>query len=305
MFFKKKSVYDTQVSLYTPQGHFNINSEDIESGIRIMKKNGIKKLSINPTYFKTGDIQFIEKCNFIEDLNIYTNIQDYFPIHSLNNLKSLTLQCVVKQELHFNFFPKLESCYFIWNSYMQGILEVPTLKHLQILKYTGSDFSDFRSLSNLKSLELDKSKLENSNGLIYLKQLEKLDLFGSNKLKDLQGIEQCEKLEILRLEACHSLETFDYIADVPNLKMLGFSNIGEIISILPLIRAHNLVDITFIEKTNVLNGDLSCLKKLYDYYSLRWAIYMNRDHYSHKREELNKGGNRMEYIKSLYAKYTF
>ena len=69
--------------------------------------------------------------------------------------------------------------------------------------------------------------------------------------------------------------------EVGFLGSLGLDNMGDIQSLKPLAQLSQLHRVTFVESTNILDGDLSPLVGLP---SLELVSFQNRRHYSHRRE---------------------
>jgi hypothetical protein len=204
------------------------------------------------------------------------------PIHSLHNLRALTVMTYCKTELRFSEFPKLIDCAIQWRAKAKSVFECLSLKKLFINGFSGSDTQPFEKLVNLESLGILGSPIRTLEGLSYLSQLRSLRLGALRKLASLKGLEPLELLEKLEINTCRSIGSIDELSALMNLRELHLDNMGDIQSLKPLSGLLRLQRLTFAESTNILDGDLSFLFGLP---MLELISFKNRKHYSHRREE--------------------
>lgn len=91
--------------------------------------------------------------------------------------------------------------------------------------------------------------------------LEFLHINNSKKYSPTNELYQLKNLKVLRLTTCGPLENLNFLHEFPNLIEFGFV------------------------QTNVLNGDLS---PLLEHPTLRRAAFLDRRHYRHKFEQIDK-----------------
>lgn len=136
----------------------------------------------------------------------------------------------------------------------------------------------------MKELTLfNNSSIVNLIGISGLKHLQYLRLGNYKKLNSLEGLEGLKNIEYLEINTCKKLKSFSEISGLESLKRLHLDNNGDIYSLNPLKENSKLEIISFVESTNILDGDMKFLLELKN---LSLAYFMNRKHYSHKTEEV-------------------
>jgi len=114
-------------------------------------------------------------------------------IHSLHELRQLTVTTYCDNELRFAEFPKLKRCSLEWRRKARSLFDCTTLTSLFVNSYTGKDVRPFTSLVNLESLAILNAPVENLNGLGSLKALRSLRLGNLKRLTSFAGIEGLRK----------------------------------------------------------------------------------------------------------------
>ncbi len=261
-----------------------IDPNHIMESKEFMVDNNIKGLEINVSInFDTNDLRFLKHFDFITHLNIiHYRINDLSPLYYLKNIVSLAIQAHYTCSIDFSHFPKLMHCFLEWEKGAESIFKCVTLKTLYINSYKGKNADKFAMLTNLESLKIGNSPIENIEGLRYLSKLKELGLYYLRKLTSLKGIENLVNLEVLDLYACRKITSLKEIEKLRNLKKLLFNNMGEIDSIKVLEKLPNLEWVLFYESTNILDGNLTPLTKLP---KLTKLAFQNRRHYTHKCED--------------------
>lgn len=207
------------------------------------------------------------------------NIADISPIHNLHSLRYLQISTYCKTAIDFTQFPLLEECRLEWRAKTNSLFDCRSLKILFLNRYSAKDTSKFSQLINLESLSLANSPIRSLDGLKLLTKLKFLGLYNLRKLESLSGIEELYHLEELEINGCRSLRSIKEVEKLANLRKLQFCDDGDIDSIKYLESLTNLESVLFYGSTNVLDGDLSFLKKLP---RLKKVSFQNRKHYSHK-----------------------
>ena len=97
----------------------------------------------------------------------------------------------------------------------------------------------------------------------------------------LAGIEELANLEELDINTCR-VGSIEEVGFLLGLKRLHLTNDGDIKSLKPLEILNGLEWVTFVQSTNIIDGDLSPLLRQKN---LARVSFQNRRHYSHRREE--------------------
>lgn len=145
-----------------------------------------------------------------------------------------------------------------------GILDLLPSDKILYLDLTWANIKNFECLQNysgLKRLETHYcTKLATDIGLENLSNtLEFLHINQSKKFKFSDPLLQLKKLKVLRINACGSIESLDFLKHFPQL-----------------------IDFRFAD-TNVLDGNLSPILM---HPSIRTVGFLNKKHYNYKSEDL-------------------
>lgn len=212
--------------------------------------------------------------------------QSVSEIHVLHNLRSLTILTYCKTELRFSEFPNLIECSLEWRPKAMSLFDRISLKKLFLKGFLGADAEPFGKLRNLESLAILGSGIQDLKGLRPLIKLRSFRLGDMRKLSSLKGIESLELLEKLEINTCRGIGSVEEISNLSNLRELYLDNMGDIQSLKPVASLKRLQRLTFIESTNILDGDLSPLLHLP---ALEIIAFQNRKHYSHTHESFGNG----------------
>jgi Leucine-rich repeat (LRR) protein len=216
---------------------------------------------------------------------IGTTAKSLSPIHLLHNLRSLDVLAYCKTELRFGEFPFLVKCGLEWRRGAESLFECVGLRNLFVNRFGGSNTDLFGKLKNLESLAILGSPIKSLEGLRFLRKLRSLRLGALRVLATLKGIENLIQLEKLEINTCRKISSVEEIATLINLHELYLDNIGNVPSLKSLAPLHQLRRLTFVESTNIVDGDLSALLCLPN---LETIAFQNRKHYSHRREDFGK-----------------
>lgn len=204
------------------------------------------------------------------------------PIHSLHELRALKVFTYCKTEIKFAAFPHLEHCALEWRPKATSLFDCAGLTTLFVNRYKGKNTDPFGRLVNLESLAVLNAPIEDLSGLSTLRKLRSLRLANLRRLGSLAGAERLATLEELKIDTCKTISSIEELSGLHNLRRLLLDNLGDIESLRPLAGLTGLEWVLFCESTNVLDGDLSPIRNLPN---LRRIAFMNRRHYSHRRED--------------------
>ncbi|MDJ1485035.1 leucine-rich repeat domain-containing protein [Cytophagaceae bacterium YF14B1] len=259
-----------------------MNSENIEGCIEFMKRENITHIEINSQHgYRSTTINFLEKYNQIEGINIVDENIDITPIKYLKNLKSLILPYTYGQELDFSMFTYLEDCAITWHKKTASLLRCRSIKNLLISNYSATDLNAFNQLSNLESLKLVECSITSLKGIGYLKKLNKLDLNYIKKLSTLDGIEDsADTLNDLMLYKCNRLQDYHAIGRLSNLEILAVIESAEIdtLKFVKTLRCLKKIHLN----VRVTDGDMSPLT------GLKEVFFVKKKNFTHIVEQIRK-----------------
>lgn len=119
-------------------------------------------------------------------------------------------------------------------------------------------------------------------GLAPLGKLRLLRVALARRLKGLEGLESLANLEVIDLNLCKHVDSIKPLEGLNRLTNLSIDNCGAIESLAPIMAMPNLKALSFVESTNIVDGDLSYIEK---HSSLKAVTFQNRRAYSHWRED--------------------
>jgi Leucine-rich repeat (LRR) protein len=252
--------------------------------LRNLEQKKTRSLELNTAFgWADTDVSFIESLTFLQELIIINaKLKSVAAVGRLKQLESLTIW-PIPIDLDFSHFDKLRECALTWNSSLADLLECNTLENLFLDRFDQPDFVALYKLTKLEKVGFVNSKTISLHGIEKLQALKKLRLGNMSKLESLDGLRNLSELEDLNLDCCKKITNIDALAGLTNLRRLSIDNCGDIASLSPLRNLKNLERVTFVESTNILDGDLSPLARN----AALTIAFKNRKHYSHSREELN------------------
>ena len=263
-----------------------IRSEWSDDYADIIEENNIDILRLNDTCGWPGEnVDFIRKFPQLRGLEINgPNIKDVSAILEHRKLEVLSLFCDPRISLDFSRLTNLRVCKIDWTPGVKNLFELYSLEYLNIDRFPGRDFSELGKLTNITNLYVPSSgKLESTRGIQKMKLLKVLHISYCRSLSSLDGLESIVELEKLYFRCCKKLFDFGAIKSKKILRSINIDNCGEINTLRGLATCASLEYVSFVEDTNVIDGDIGvllCLPVLQD------VRCRNRPHYSHSREEI-------------------
>jgi hypothetical protein len=261
-----------------------IEEHRIDEYINYINNKDIRAIGFNCLFYNLEDIDFLEKCPNIEEVNIYSpEIKDFSGLYRLKKLLKLTISGHEFGEIDFDKLKSLEQFIGECNKYLKELYKCISLKSLSLNKYKSinKNLEELMLLNKLERLQIIQSQIISLNGIENLKNLNNLDFYRLPKLEYLDGLEELsERLKILRFESCKKIKNHEYVTCLKELEVLAFNNCKEMESIEFIREMPNLKKFMFVD-TNIVDGDLSpCI-------GLEYAGFFDKKHYSHKFKELN------------------
>lgn len=230
------------------------------------------------------DLNFLSNFPELEKFNFsaYDNepIENFEQIYELTELKALSWETPWNCKLDFHRFSKLENLNYGWHP-GSTISKCLDIKVLSLHRCKSHDLSEISTLTNLEKLQLFSCRTQHLVGLEKMKNLKSLRLSCLSQLQDIGAVRFLSSLRELWIASCRKVLSLDALSSNSTLQEIIIEDSGDIESLGPLLSLKNLENLAIIGKTTILDGDLSVLEKLE---SLKSVFYVNRKHYSHKRE---------------------
>lgn len=258
--------------------------------LKVLRRNDIKELELNDGKGWRGkNIDFIKEFSNLVAFEILRfTINDVSPVHYLHNLRRLHIDTYCKTPIDFSSFPSLEDIAMEWRPKCESLFNCRSLKRVFINHYVGKEknLSPFSNLKNLEHLHVATPRINSIGDLSGVNKLNFLGISYASKLKSLAGIEVLNKsLRAIDLQWCKAFKKIDEIGKLTNLEVLNLGFCREIESLAPLKSLKKLKVFHFYDSTNILDGDLTVLKKLPN---LREVSFQDRKHYNLKYEDFHQ-----------------
>lgn len=246
----------------------------------ILKEN-VTALNLNYACgWEDEDLSFLRDLNTIEHLQIIsaksTNVS---AIENMTSLRKLNFNTTTKEVVDFSKLINLQHCFLLWWKGAKNLPLCSSLKSLYIEKAKLDDFSQLSNLQELEEITLGNSSIECLHWVERIRGLKKLELLNCKKLDDFSSLSNCKNLNWLVIDGSKNLSNIDFVSLFDNLEILNISDNGNIESLKPLEKVKSLKALSFGRKTTIDDGDLSVLESLP---KLAMLMFAPRRHYSHK-----------------------
>lgn len=261
-----------------------IDDKKFESYITYINDNQIKSIGLNGLYYHQTDVNFLEKCPHIEEVNINDSlIIDHSKLYSLKNLKVLSFD-EPKKELDLSVFSNtLEKLYIEHNKHVKKIETCVNLIRLIIWKYKpeSKNLEGLINLKQLQELSIIQGNVTSLKGSRAFIKLVKLEICYLRNFKYIDEVENNSKtLQSITFDHCRKIENHSYVACLKELKTLHLSSCGDIKNLKFVSELPKLKHLTFID-SNVIDGDITpCV-------GIDWVAFNNKRHYNRTFEEIN------------------
>lgn len=211
---------NTNLMVYIDAREISLYDKDREEYLNFYKSEGLDGLAFeNQLYYKKEDVGVLKDYPFIKHLLIAQgNIKNLDAISHIDALEGLYIK---NNSAGFNFDNIKYSLKYLSLSYHKGIVNLERLNHLNKL-HIEKDTDKVQLPENIKSLELYKSKRTNLDFLSVFNDLNRLEIYSSNKLTDIKGILNCAKdITELEIERCKKIDDFLPILKLEKLRKLS------------------------------------------------------------------------------------
>jgi hypothetical protein len=259
-----------------------IESARIEEYMVYFEEKNFTRLFISSFHgYNKKDLSFLINYPFIQGIYVYSNEIDLHGLQALKDLKFLLLAGAHKSLIDFSWFTSLSEAHFSCKNSILNLASCHVLKELHLRDYNeGSNI--LLDLPELKHLELIQSGIESLKIARKFGRLEKLELHNLNRLTTLGGIEAvADSLLHLSINGCKKITDHHRVSDLKKLKELAINNCGEVHSIYFLETMPSLHTFRFVN-TTIKDGNLApCLR-------LRKVRFSYKKHYTHTPDQLEK-----------------
>jgi hypothetical protein len=213
--------------------------------------------------FDVPSLSLLARIRDLESLEIvFGRDQDISFIEDLKTLRRLSIGPLNAATIDFTKLPLLEQVFCHWHRGLESLLRCKSLKVIGLRNYPEANFLDFNDLARVTHLRLLSPGIFEFKGIEAMPRLEHLWIQRALQLRHLDGIEQLERLRIFTLDSCTKIENIEPLATADKLQVLGFDSCGDLPTIRPIRNLHKLGCVWFIERTNIVDGDLSYLDEL-------------------------------------------
>lgn len=255
--------------------------------VDVIRKENISVLRLTESMgWKGKDISFLEKLQDVglRGVEVYAwDVKDVTPLQFIPGLEYLGLQCEFTKAPDFSRFERLKICKLLWRPMAKTILDCSGVKLLNVVNYPAKDLQKLTNMTGLRRLQISSRKLMSLAGIESLPYLRIMDLAECPKLESLTGIETCQGLQVVELENCKKVNDISSLGELANLRDVVLTNCGKVKSLQPLAKCRLLESVTFAGDTNVEDGELT---PLLDMSELKRMWFVDKRHYSHKRDQV-------------------
>lgn len=246
----------------------------------IHSSNMSKAMKSARQYTATVDLTELKRIESLEYLSLNCNVGEGLEsIEGLPNLKHLELGEPLESRVNFGKLHALRSFAMENCSGLESVFKCTLLEKLSLRNLKAIDLRFLTHLEGLRNLSVSNTFLNSLEGI---PNIESINLAYVPKLVSLAPLSNCTNLKVIGLEKCKRIRDISPLENLKNLESLRMDNCGEIESLRPLLKLEKLTNLSFIESTKILDGDIACLLEST---SLRFSKYANRKHYNIRCKE--------------------
>ncbi len=267
-------------------------NEEIDKKIR---EERIESLAIKQGYLpEITNLDFLTRYPWIRSLLVanflVTNVRG---MEGLSELEYLYLDASPNHPVDLSRLQKLKKLELNWSDGCESIESLGNILELTLVEGRIDDLSLFSKYTKTKFFSIRQPKrLRSINGIENFKNLESFEIVDSRTLTSIEPLNAHPKIRNLTIHASSKIEDLEIVTTLPSLRVLVLDSVGKIPTAKFLENCSSLEELTLLGSTNILDGDLSFLSNIS---KLKYALFENRKHYSHKRMDFEF--NRKHYEK--------
>lgn len=236
---------------------------------------------------RLSNVDFLSDYSFLEALDI-TSLDDYdFKFLSdLPKLKRLSIFVEGSSEINLAAQVDLNYLAIQWRKgKIKGLEHCQKLETLCLVEYKESDFLPINVLRQVRSLQVKTASVKTLNGIKDLEFLQSLLLGYCPSLRSIRPLNGLRDLGSLEINLCTNIHDYENLTDLPNLKSLTIIDCKSIDSIGFIKNLPSLEKVALIGNTKVLDGDLTPLQGLKEYFFSPYPHYNMKMDYTNTRQE--------------------
>lgn len=250
----------------------------------------IKSCGIEQARIRMPNLDGLPLCSGLKYLYILPPTEfDYKPLYDLPEVKFLNcgntaLDTGKQSEVDYSYINGLEMLLTDVNRKTVNYNKLDKLTALGVWSFKGKsgDLEDLFSSEVLEQLSMISCRNSSLYGIGRAKQMRCLYISRNRKLEDISALREVgDTLTALRIEACPNIHDFTALYELHNLELLELSGTNSIDSLDFIENMPKLK--TLILSMNVKDGDLSRCA------DLSYVYVQNRRHYNLKDEDIPKG----------------
>jgi len=270
-----------------------IESDRIDACMDYAARNHQGRIAISALQrFRLPDISFLARFPWVEYLTILdSEMIDTSAVSSLGRLLRLHISGATKQPLDLAAFPLLRELSVRWWPKLRFGDTLPSLRVLGLSHYApvSGNLSSLPQIPLLEELGLVQARNLTLSGIDRFPGLTRLTVDYLPRLVDLSPLTAFTDGVLWTLEFgnCPKIEHHDQVRVIRSLRRLAFNKCGEIPSLSFLDDLPALESFSFVG-TNIADGSLApCLR-------LRFAGFLDKRHYSHRRSDFPSAGTHVK-----------
>jgi Leucine-rich repeat (LRR) protein len=214
--------------------------------------------------FVDSSLPLLEKIRFIEFLHIdgWCKKLDLSRLSLLDRLRILRIgDGVTNKSYDLSSLRCLESASVAWGGGINGFSSLRNLKFLALWKAKKQDVSALDLPNSITELRLIHGAFESLRGISRLAGLTRLELSYLLRLHDIDEIGQLNQLQRLEMQNLRSIRSYAAIGSVHSLIELYVEKCAPMETV-EWIKGLNKLENLSLDKTNIVNGDLSSVLQL-------------------------------------------
>lgn len=258
---------------------------EVPTDIEVDNLNSLGNLQIELNVAKGwrgGSLRFLKNLKNLKGLIVIGGVNiDMDVVQELTDLVKLDLMAGIPHSLDLSQLELLEDLRL---DSVKAPINLPRKRLRKIGWYSPKqrDIDSLRKIDGLTHVGFLQSRAED------LSVLEEFDLLylrlgGFSKLMNFSFIRKLNSLRYLDIDTCKGLSNLRVVENCRELEFMAIDNVGPIESLLPVHNCQKLKVISFVERTNILDGKIRFLNQ---FPLLETVAFQERRHYDAKRVDL-------------------
>ena len=210
------------------------------------------------------NLDFIKEFDKIKSLRICTFFDyNYDFLNSMINLEELDIQLrynLIIDISNLQNLKKLNVCFD--NIIINGIEKLTNIEIIGIFDFKEKDFKRFKDLINLKKITVKTASIKNLEGIENLQKLDEILLANCRSLRDISQLTNLSSIKKVFFNSCTKIKDFDILAEIPSIEEITFVDCKEIKSIKFFDKLPNLKKFVLTGTSIIEDNDLKPAERL-------------------------------------------